>query len=142
MEETEYKDALHTLVEHPCLFAKAVMRQCAGCEKARRVNIAEREAVLCLDQSWRAQCQAFLDAVYGKAQFALNLLEKPTHLPHAKKLKLQCGSIEALRDIHGEQAATSIHALLAQSKGGGEDFEHLPFAEVMRHIKQYKVRGK
>lgn len=142
MEEAEYKDALHTLVEHPCLFAKAIMRQCSRCDKAQRVNIAEREAVTCQDQNSRAECQAFLDTVYAKAQFALNLVEKPTHLPHAKKLKLQCGSVEALREVQGEAAADSIHALLAQSKGEWNDFAHLPFAEVMRHIKQYKVRGK
>jgi hypothetical protein len=139
MEEREFKKIYQEQVELPCVFAKALLTRRHTCAKASPLNIAEREAISCTDPAAQQLCQAFLDLMYEKARFALQLSEKP--LPHAKLLKLQGGAIQALSALQPDNSDHGVAALLQQNLNTYGDFDHLPFAVLVRYVGQYKVRG-
>ena len=53
MDETAFRQVRKAAVELPCPFEKALLAGCCACSLSARMNIAEREAVACLDAAAR-----------------------------------------------------------------------------------------
>lgn len=141
MDETEYKAFHETINERPCLFEIAILGGCYDCVKARRLNLAEREAVACLSQTAWERCQTALNLLYDKARFALRQAASHVVLSHAQKKKVQCGGLIGLQAFLNKRQSNDIHELLT------ETIEHLTCSEntgfhqeIIQCISHYKVR--
>jgi hypothetical protein len=140
MEEHEFRQTYNQLMALPCVFAKALLTRRYRCHLARVLSLAEREAMGCCDGVAQQRCRTFLDLMQEKASFALQLAQPP--LPHAKLLKLQGGALDALVSLHAPASDKSVAFLLQQSLNLAGNFDDLPFAVLVRHISQYKIRPK
>ncbi|MDY6991229.1 MAG: hypothetical protein SVR94_01310 [Pseudomonadota bacterium] len=145
MEEDEYKQAYHTLNQTPCAFEKAILSGRCHCAYCQRLNIAEREAVMCQAQAAAVPCAALLAQLRQNATFALKLTHLEGPLPHAKEMKVQCGGLLGLQAVlFPEKAAEqvdNIHALIQHAIQVFGDLEHLPYQTIVQSIHHYQVRS-
>ncbi len=147
LDEDAYHASRRQLNQRPCPFEKAVMRGCCGCHRVRQVLIAERQTAACTEEASWHRCRAFFDALRDKARFALHIEDPEAPLPHAQKLRLQCGGLLALQTelAPGDDAAPStvdIDRLLAQAEVRYPKGEGLPWSSVMRGVSHYVVRAR
>lgn len=147
MDEQAYQQTYHHFNETPCLFSKALLRRCCGCQHAQKLLIAEREAVACLSpKEGHPRCAALLPKLRSKAMFSLKL----THavegaLPHGKEIRVQCGSLLGLQQIlQPEQSSarvSNIAALLQEAELVYGSHEAFPYREMVIAVSHFKVRG-
>src|SRR5512139_75440 len=125
--EDAYKLARKAYIEHSCPFERALLSRCVSCERSRRLNLAEREAIACGDAAVREQCLTFYAALHENAQFALkigpagirpspqpspsrgehpeghkgaNVTPQPVNAPwpFGKEIRAQCGGVRGLAE--------------------------------------------
>lgn len=145
MNETEYKTTWHGYNERPCVFSKALLARCVQCATARRLNIAEREAIACTSADAHHQCQSYLDALRQRALFALRITQLDEPLPHGKEIKLQCGGLHGLHDAQQALeggAVNDVHALLNGTLAQPAALEQLPWQSIIKTIVHYVARKK
>ena len=147
MDETEFKKTFRDVNGTPCIFAKAILRRCAGCSRSEKLFIAEREAVACKSPGAHQRCREVLTQLHNKAMFALHLSHPEQVLPHGKELKVQCGGLLGLQQalqVHHSAMETvpDINALLEQAVRDRGSLDDLPLGEVVKAVAAYKPRGK
>ena len=71
--EDAYKLARKAYIEFNCPFERALLSRCVGCDRSRKLNLAEREAIACSDPAAREDCLSFYQALHENAQFALKI---------------------------------------------------------------------
>ena len=82
--EDAYKLARRAYIEYSCPFERALLSRCVSCQRARKLNLAEREAIACGDPAVREHCISFYNALHDNAQFALKINVPLSSLhPHA-----------------------------------------------------------
>ncbi len=142
MDEDQYRATYQEINTSPCIFERAILRRCGECDKAQRLNLAEREAVKCLSPISRKDCQEFLELVHEKSSFAIGLPNPGEKLPFGKEIKIQCGSITALRtQFDKEENNLGIHALIQNATTDSGNINNLPFENIIREISAFKSRG-
>jgi hypothetical protein len=147
MDEQEFRRTYSSLNDTPCPFEKAILSGRCGCAKARKLNIAEREAVACRSRAAQERCLEMLDTLRHNAMFALKLTSIAGSLPHGKEIKVQCGGILGLRDtLFPEHAAQpmvrDIHAVVTAAEARPGGLQALPFQEIVKSISAYQARPK
>lgn len=152
MEENEYKQAYHGLNPLPCVFEKAVLSHRCGCEKSRRLYIAEREGIACTCGESRKHCLDFLETLFQNARFALHLSHPEAPLPHAKNMKLQCGGLRGLQAVVDGSGKTgkrdaltgvvNIHRTLMRAWRIYVHVDDFPYQDIVKYISEYQVRPK
>lgn len=147
MDESEFKKTHRSVNETPCAFAKAILRRCGQCSRARKLLIAERESVACNSPAAQQQCEALKGLLREKALFALQIKETDEPLPHGKEIKAQCGGLIGLRDVLAAAAVASgglddIHGMVTAAAEHYGDLESLPFTQVMRGVVHYQTRRR
>lgn len=147
MDETEFKKTFRDVNGSPCVFAKAILRRCAGCSRSEKLFIAEREAVACKSPGAHQRCSNVLNQLHNKAMFTLHLSHPEQVLPHGKELKVQCGGLlglqQALQVHHSPmEKVADINALLEQAVLDRDGLDDLPLSEVVKAIAAFKPRGK
>ena len=141
--EDAYKLACKAYIEHSCPFERALLSRCVSCDRSRKLNLAEREAIACGDAVMREHCLTFYQALHENAQFALKI-NPDTPWPFGKEIRAQCGGVRGLAeamDAVGEEA-TDIAATVLQGKerfGGCTEF---PYSEIMRAVVHYEPRKR
>lgn len=151
MDEDEYRRIYRVAIPRRCVFEKAVLARHCDCSRARRRNLAEREAVACESARGRAQCEAWLAQLRARATFALQVREGDDALPHAKAIKLQAGGLQGLAGRVAEAderpwldagKVVDVVALLdaADKQFGG--LEGLPFEEIVRAVARFSGRRR
>jgi hypothetical protein len=141
--EDAYKLARKTYIEHSCPFERALLSRCVNCARARKLNLAEREAIACGDPAVREHCQTFYQALHDNALFALKV-NPDAPWPFGKEIRAQCGGVRGLaQTLNGtgddttDVATTVLHAL--QQHGNSDAF---PYSEIMRVIVHYEPRKR
>jgi len=146
VEENEYKSTYADYNSNPCAFYKAVLRRCAGCSRAQKVFIAEREAVACKSPGAQQRCKEVVQVMREKALFALKLTHLEGTLPHGKEIKVECGGLLGLQAaIHPElqsETVADIHGLLDEAVARHGSTETLPYSEVVKFVVHYQSRPK
>lgn len=143
MDETAFRLARKAAVEHPCPFEKALLAGCGSCALAQRRNIAEREAVACVDGVAREACAALLGLLRRKASFTLHLAHPQESLTHAQEMKVQCGGLAGLqRTLGGAGAVGDIGALVQTAGRSGNGLEGLPWPEIMQSVAAWQARRR
>jgi hypothetical protein len=141
--EDAYKLARKAYIEHSCPFERALLSRCVTCERSRKINLAEREAIACGDPAVREHCLTFYRALHENAQFALKITPD-TPWPFGKEIRAQCGGVRGLGAALGGAGAeaTDVAASVLQGKDRFGDFDAFPYSEIMRAVVHYEPRKR
>lgn len=141
--EDAYKLARKAYIEHSCPFERALLSRCVACSRARRLNLAEREAIACGDPAVREHCMSFYQALHENAQFALKI-NPDAPWPFGKEIRAQCGGVRGLAealDQAGDEA-TDVAATVLQARTQYGDQTGFPYSEIMRAVVHYEPRKR
>lgn len=141
--EDAYRQARETAIDLPCPFERALLSRCVACFKARKLLLAEREAIACSEREANAQCRAFHEALHQNARFALHM-DPHQPWPFGKEIRAQCGGVLGLKEAlgHGEGVEADVAELMLEAgeKYGGID--RLPYSAIMRAVVHYEPRKR
>ena len=143
MDETAFRQARQSAVEHPCPFEKALLSGCGACALAQRRHIAEREAVACRDGAAREACAALLGLLRRNVAFALHLAHPEEHLTHAQEMKVQCGGLAGLhRALARPDEIGDVNALVQAASRAQDGPEDLPWPAIMQSVAAWRPRRR
>lgn len=144
LNESAYRDTYATVNPLQCVFERAILRRCCGCQHSVRRYIAEREAAGCLDIEAHALCAELKKTMRHAALFTLKLTHPDEPLPHGKELKLQCGGLQGVAGLTEGVAlveVADIHAALAAAINRFGSIQQLPYQEIIQSIRAYEPRS-
>lgn len=141
--EDAYRQARRAYIEHSCPFERALLSRCANCSRARRLNLAEREAIACGDATVREHCIAFHHGLHDNARFALHI-EPDAPWPFGKEIRAQCGGLRGLKAAldSNPEPVLDIAALVMESIARFGDASSLPYSAIMREVAHYVPRKR
>ncbi|OZA27224.1 MAG: hypothetical protein B7X93_09400 [Hydrogenophilales bacterium 17-61-9] len=141
--ESAYKLARKAYIEHSCPFERALLSRCVGCDRSRKLNLAEREAIACSDPGAREQCQAFYQALHENAQFALKI-NPDAPWPFGKEIRAQCGGVRGLATALGGAGdeTADVAATVQQGRARFGGCAEFPYSEIMRAVVHYEPRKR
>lgn len=144
LNEGAYQATYDEKVRLACPFEKAILCRCADCDRARKFNIAEREAVACSSALARENCLMLHGLLHQNAAFVLRLAHVDEPLPHAKEIRVQCGGLRGLQRLFDQDASTAgnIHALTGDIQRRFGTMQAVPYQEVVRDIAAYEGRRR
>lgn len=138
MDETAYRQIYSEVIERPCAFEKAVLAKCVACRRAKRIQIAEREAVACLEPASRSRCILLHDQLRHSFSFALGTLRDDTPLPHAQEMRIQCGGLMGLQHVlSGNIEVDDVDGLLDAATRQWPELDDAPYSEIVHAAAQY-----
>ena len=145
LDENAYRDAYSTVNPLQCVFERAILCRCCGCEHSVKRNIAEREAAGCLNAPAHALCVELKKELRRVAAFTLKLANPDEPLPHTKELKLQCGGILGVARVVTPETtgpvANIISVLLAATQQYGA-LANFPYQEIIHAVHTYEPRPR
>ena len=141
--EDAYRQARETAIDLPCPFERALLSRCVACFKARKLLLAEREAIACSEREANARCRAFHAALHQNARFALHM-DPDQPWPFGKEIRAQCGGIRGLQAAMGYEGVESadVAALVREGVERFERIDAFPFSAIMRGVVHYEPRKK
>lgn len=165
--EDAYRLARKAYIEHSCPFERALLSRCVTCDRSRRLNLAEREAISCGDAAVREHCLTFYQALHENAQFALkinpveirpspqpspsrgegaNVTPKSINAPwpFGKEIRAQCGGVHGLAEAMGAAGdeTTNIATTVLRGLARFGDHADFPYSEIMRAVVRYEPRKR
>jgi len=141
--EDAYRQARRAYIEHNCPFERALLSSCVACGRARKINLAEREAIACGDAHVRPYCMAFYQALHDNAQFALKV-HPDAPWPFGKEIRAQCGGVRGLAAAQGHPGdeATDVADTVLQALTRYGDQAAFPYSEIMRTVAHFEPRKR
>lgn len=141
--EDAYKLARKAYIEHSCPFERALLSRCVNCDRSRKLNLAEREAIACGDTAVREHCLTFYRALHDNAQFSLKI-NPDAPWPFGKEIRAQCGGVLGLAEAVGAvgEPATDIAATVMQAHERFGSSSAFPYSEIMRAVVHYEPRKR
>jgi hypothetical protein len=141
--EEAYSEARRSAISLACPFERALLSRCVVCFKARRLLLAEREAISCTEERASIQCQSFHAALRENARFALHV-EPQQPWPFGKEIRVQCGGVLGLAEALDKPPGLPSDVALLVNEGllkyGG--VEHFPYSAIMRGVVHYEPRKR
>ena len=141
--EDAYKQARESAIGLACPFERGLLSRCVVCFKAKRLLLAEREAITCTEQPACDLCQAFHKALHDNARFALHM-DSNAPWPFGKEIRAQCGGVLGLKTVlgHETQEPPDVAALVAEGLERYGEIERFPYSEIMRGVVHYEPRRR
>jgi hypothetical protein len=140
--EDAYRDARESTIAIKCPFERALLAKCSNCSLAKRLLLAEREAISCTEEAANAECKAFHQALHVNARFALQM-DPAAPWPFGKEIRAQCGGVLGLKVVLDDGSdMADIHGLLAEGIARFGGVEQLPYSEIMRAVVHYEPRKR
>lgn len=144
MDETAFRSAYKGFNPDKCVYEKSLLTQNCRCEKAKQINLAERKAMACTDQSALKDCSVFLNELRAKASFALKLTGITGNLlPHSKEAKVQKGGLLSFYpdlENHHTTPLENIYQIIQQAKQQCDgDLTQFPFQNCMSSINHFEI---
>jgi hypothetical protein len=141
--EDAYKQARKAYIEHSCPFERALLSRCVGCERSRKLNLAEREAIACGDSTVREHCLTFYQGLHENAQFALKV-DPDAPWPFGKEIRAQCGGVRGLATAMDEPGdeTTDVAATVLKGNERFGNCGEFPYSEIMRAVVHYEPRKR
>lgn len=141
--EDAYRAARESAIALACPFERALLSRCVGCFKAKRLLLAEREAISCTEQSACDLCQAFYLAIHQNARFALHM-DPHQPWPFSKEIRAQCGGVLGLREELAPRSDTppDVAELIDLGIAQYGDIDRFPYSEIMRSVVHYEPRKR
>lgn len=141
--EEAYKAARDSAIALPCPFERALLSRCAECHLARKLLLAEREAISCTQSTANGNCREVHRALHVNARFALHIgAEQPW--PFGKEIRAQCGGMLGLRAaLDGEDTRPpDIGQLVERALQAYGSIEAFPYSRIMRDVAHYQPRRR
>ena len=141
--EDAYRLARRAYIEFSCPFERALLSRCVDCQRARKLNLAEREAIACGDPAVREHCITFYHALHDNAQFALKI-NPDAPWPFGKEIRAQCGGVRGLAEAMGavgNETTDTAETVLQGLKEFGSH-EQFPYSQIMRMVVHYEPRKR
>lgn len=141
--EDAYRLARKAYIEYSCPFERALLSRCVNCDRSRKINLAEREAIACGDPAVREHCLTFYRTLHENAQFALKV-SPDVPWPFGKEIRAQCGGVRGLAsalDGVGDEA-TDVAATVLQGLEQLGSCAAFPYSEIMRAVVHYEPRKR
>lgn len=141
--EDAYREARESAIALACPFERALLSRCVVCYKARRLLLAEREAISCTEEHACGLCQSFHEALHENARFALHV-EPHQPWPFGKEIRAQCGGVRGLAEALGKTAGMPADVALLVNEGllRYKDIARFPYSEIMRAVVHYEPRPR
>ena len=140
MDEIEFREMFKDRVTLKCVFYKLVLSERAQCKHTKKMNLAERDAVACMNTLGHEKCNEFTRQMTEYARFALRKTDD-SPLTHAQLLKVQQGSLEGIREVSG-LPETDILELIVAAEAQFGHISKMPFESIARAISKVKVRNR
>lgn len=142
-DEDAYKQARESAISLKCPFERALLSRCVNCSRAKRLLLAEREAITCTDRAINSACGAFHAALHQNARFALRV-DTAQPWPFGKEIRAQCGGVLGLKAVlgHGETEEADVATLMAEGLTRHGGIEQFPYSEIMRGVVHYTPRKR
>ncbi|GAB4415285.1 MAG: hypothetical protein OHK0054_05320 [Sideroxydans sp.] len=142
MDEAVYRERIRQAEQVACPFAKAILSACAACTQATRVQVAERELVVCETPACHRRCDMLHDLLRHNFGFAIGQLRDEAPIPHAQEMRIQCGGLRALSQVLRDQAEVAdVDDLLRGLLQRWPDPMEIPYAEVV-HAARLLYKGR
>jgi hypothetical protein len=138
--ESAYKEARDAVIAIPCPFERALLSRCVNCSVARRLLLAEREAISCSDESANQRCRTLIQALHHNARFALHM-DPDQPWPFGKEIRAQCGGVLGLQEALGGGDG-DVAALVRVGIERFGALESFPYSEIMRAVVHYEPRKR
>ncbi len=141
--EDAYKLARRAYIEYSCPFERALLSRCVSCQRARKLNLAEREAIACGDPAVREHCLTFYNALHDNAQFALKI-NPDAPWPFGKEIRAQCGGVRGLAVALGAEGNenTDVAETVLRALDALGTCEQFPYSQIMRVVVHYEPRKR
>ena len=141
--EDAYREARQSAIALACPFERALLSRCVVCFKARRLLLAEREAISCTEERASTLCLSYHDALHENARFALHV-EPHQPWPFGKEIRAQCGGVRGLAEALGQPPGlpADVALLLNQGLLRYGDIDRFPYSEIMRAVVHYEPRPR
>lgn len=138
--EAAYQEARDAVIAIKCPFERALLSRCVNCSVARRLLLAEREAVSCSDEAANRRCLALHEALHRNARFALHM-DPDQPWPFGKEIRAQCGGVLGLQETlgGGDGDVAALVRVGVERYGAVEGF---PYSEIMRAVVHYEPRKR
>jgi hypothetical protein len=138
MDESAYKQTRSSWSERICPFEKTVLTKCVYCSQVEKHNLAEREVVLCQDETNRIRCASLYKLLRSNFSFALSVVHLDDQLTHAQEMRLQCGGLKGLQFVvDGSDEVVDVVRLLDLVEQRFVTLEQLPFQEIVQAAKAH-----
>lgn len=144
VDEDAYRNAYAESAGPRCPFTPVLLGHRAGCVRASRFLLAEREGIACNDPASVAGCTALYEALRRCAGFSVAAPDPDTVLPHGAVLRIQGGGLCGVqRILDGDDAPARVADIDAlrvrvEAQGGATS---LPTPGLVREIGAYRIRG-
>ena len=147
MEENEYRDTYQGYNTLPCVFERGILVRCIHCEQAKRLYIAEREAVACRSSDAHVDCETLIVLLRKNARFVLRQARIDQPLAHAKEIRVQCGGIRGLEQLLKKERDTdltsdNVYALVREARSRFDTLQRIPLQEVVKCIASHQSRRR
>ena len=141
--EDAYRLARKAYIEHSCPFERALLSRCVSCDRSRKLNLAEREAIACSAPDVREHCLKFYQGLHENAQVALKVTPD-SPWPFGKEIRAQCGGVRGLAAALGSAADETTDAAATVLKGNERfgNCSEFPYSEIMRAVVHYEPRKR
>lgn len=140
--EEAYKQARESTISLPCPFERALLSRCVGCGRARKLLLAEREAITCTDATLNGQCRELHAALHENARFALQM-DPAQPWPFGKEIRAQCGGLMGLGESLDQTGATTdVAELVTEGVARYGAIADFPYSRIMRGVVHYEPRRR
>lgn len=132
MDENAFRQKLTEAIQQPCSFERSLMTRCVACERAGRVQIAEREAVTCQNAGSLSRCTELHGYLRHSFAFALGQMHDDAVLSHAQEMRVQCGGLKGLQYVLDEDnEVDNVDALMESAVQKWGELGEIPYSEVV-----------
>lgn len=132
MDEAAYRERIRLAEQVRCPYAKAVLSTCVSCTQATRVQVAERELVVCESPASLLRCDALHDHLRHNFGFAIGQLDDDAPIPHAQEMRIQCGGLKGLAQVLDEHdEVVDVDELVGRALLRWGDLDDLPYSAVV-----------
>lgn len=147
MLENKYRNTYQEFNTLPCVFERGMLVRCMHCEQARRLYIAEREAVACRSNDAHVDCEVLVGLLRNNARFVLRQARVDQPLPHAKEIRVQCGGIQGLSQLLNREqdsgvSTDNVYALVRKARSKFDTLQRLPLQEIVKCIANHQSRRR
>lgn len=142
MDEAAYRERIRQAEQVACPYAKAILSTCVACSQATRVQVAERELVVCESPDSHRRCEDLHDYLRHNFGFAIGQLRDEAPIPHAQEMRIQCGGLRGLAQVLTENAEVSdVAELVSRALIRWGDLDDLPYSAVV-HAARTCYKGR
>lgn len=138
MDEAHFRQRLQVLQQHLCPFNKAILSACVACTRADRVQIAEREIVVCDEAASHTRCRELHGQLRHNFGFAVGVSHDDVPLPHAQEMRIQCGGLRGLGVVlAANPEVKDVDTLLDHMLQSVGDTGEIDFSAVVRAAREH-----